>query len=116
MALIAREFYGQAGRGRVKLIGITGTNGKTTTTYMVKSVLEHAGVKTGLIGTIVDMIGQEVLPTERTTPESPDLFALLARMADEDCAAVVMEVSSHSLALGPVRRALRIRGGRVSRT
>ena len=82
MALIAREFFGRPDE-RLKLIGITGTNGKTTTTYMVKSVLEHAGVKTGLIGTIVDMIGQQVLPTERTTPESPDLFALLARMADE---------------------------------
>lgn len=101
MALISREFYGRPDE-RLKMIGITGTNGKTTTTYMIKSVLEHAGKKTGLIGTIVNMIGQQELPTERTTPESPDLFALLARMADEDCTAVVMEVSSHSLSLGRV--------------
>ena len=101
MALIAREFYGRPDE-RLKMVGITGTNGKTTTTYMIKSVLEHAGKKTGLIGTIINMIGQQELPTERTTPESPDLFALLARMADEGCEAVVMEVSSHSLALGRV--------------
>lgn len=101
MALIAREFYGRPDE-RLKMIGITGTNGKTTTTYMIKSVLEHAGIKTGLIGTIVNMIGQQELPTERTTPESPDLFALLAHMEDEGCGAVVMEVSSHSLALGRV--------------
>jgi UDP-N-acetylmuramoyl-L-alanyl-D-glutamate--2,6-diaminopimelate ligase len=101
MALIAREFYGRPDE-RMKMIGITGTNGKTTTTYMIKSVLEHSGKKAGLIGTIVNMIGQQELPTERTTPESPDLFALLARMADEGCAEVVMEVSSHSLALGRV--------------
>ncbi len=101
MALIAREFYGRPDE-RLKMIGITGTNGKTTTTYMIKSVLEHAGIKTGLIGTIVNMIGQQELPTERTTPESPDLFALLNRMAQEGCVSVVMEVSSHSLALGRV--------------
>lgn len=101
MALISREFYGRPDE-RLKMIGITGTNGKTTTTYMIKSVLEHAGKKTGLIGTIVNMIGQQELPTERTTPESPDLFALLKRMADEGCAALVMEVSSHSLSLGRV--------------
>ncbi len=101
MALISREFYGRPDE-RLKMVGITGTNGKTTTTYMIKSVLEHAGKKTGLIGTIVNMIGQQELPTERTTPESPDLFALLKRMADEGCAALVMEVSSHSLALGRV--------------
>jgi UDP-N-acetylmuramoyl-L-alanyl-D-glutamate--2,6-diaminopimelate ligase len=81
------------------MIGITGTNGKTTSSYMIKSVLERCGIKTGLIGTITNMIGSAVIPTEHTTPESPDLFALLRRMADEECGAVVMEVSSHSLEL-----------------
>ena len=98
MAFIAREFYRKPDES-LKMIGVTGTNGKTTTTYMIKSVLERTGKKTGLIGTIVNMIGENVLPTERTTPESPDLFALLRHMADEGCKAVVMEVSSHSLAL-----------------
>ena len=98
MALISRAFYGNPDEA-MRMIGITGTNGKTTTTYMIKSVLEVSGIKTGLIGTIINMIGQRELPTERTTPESPDLFALLRRMADEGCAAVVMEVSSHSLYL-----------------
>ena len=101
MALISREFYGRPDE-RVKMIGITGTNGKTTTTYMIKSVLEHAGKKTGLIGTIHNMIGLQEVPTERTTPESPDLFALIQKMADEGCESVVMEVSSHSLELGRV--------------
>lgn len=98
MALISREFYGRPDE-KLRMVGITGTNGKTTTTYMIKSVLESAGKKTGLIGTIVNMIGHQTLPTDRTTPESPDLFALLRRMADEGCEAVVMEVSSHSLEL-----------------
>jgi len=98
MAMISREFYGRPDE-RLKMVGITGTNGKTTTTYMIKAALERAGRKTGLIGTIHNMIGDEIVPTERTTPESPDLFALLERMADEGCAAVVMEVSSHSLYL-----------------
>ncbi len=66
---------------------------------MIKSVLETAGKKTGLIGTIHNMIGTKEIATERTTPESPDLFELIARMADEGCANLVMEVSSHSLEL-----------------
>ncbi len=101
MALISRAFYGKPDKA-LHMIGITGTNGKTTTTYMIKSVLECAGRKTGLIGTIVNMIGSTTLDTERTTPESPDLFALLKQMADEGCDSVVMEVSSHSLELGRV--------------
>ena len=98
MALMSREFYGRPDE-KLITIGITGTNGKTTTTYMIKSILETAGEKTGLIGTIHNMIGKEEIPTERTTPESPDLFALLAQMAQEGCKNVVMEVSSHSLTL-----------------
>ncbi|NLT97183.1 MAG: UDP-N-acetylmuramoyl-L-alanyl-D-glutamate--2,6-diaminopimelate ligase, partial [Christensenellaceae bacterium] len=69
MARISREFYGRPDE-KLRMVGITGTNGKTTTTYMIKSVLESAGKKTGLIGTIVNMIGHQTLPTDRTTPES----------------------------------------------
>ncbi|MDD5018187.1 MAG: UDP-N-acetylmuramoyl-L-alanyl-D-glutamate--2,6-diaminopimelate ligase, partial [Eubacteriales bacterium] len=101
MAHISRVFYGKPDEA-MTMIGLTGTNGKTTTTYMIKSVLEASGKKTGLIGTILNMIGRQEIATERTTPESPDLFALLGRMADEGCVAVVMEVSSHSLSLDRV--------------
>lgn len=79
------------------LLGVTGTNGKTSTTYMVKAIAEQAGVKVGLIGTIQNMIGDEVIETGRTTPESADLFALLRRMVDEGVGLCVMEVSSHAL-------------------
>jgi len=79
------------------MVGITGTNGKTTTTYMLKSIAERAGKKVGLIGTIRNMIGDQVLDTERTTPESVDLYRLLRQMADAGTDIVVMEVSSHSL-------------------
>lgn len=86
------------------MIGVTGTNGKTTVTYLLKSVLEQTlGAKVGLIGTIQNMIGGEVLETERTTPESVEVQALLRRMADAGCTHVVMEVSSHALVLQRVR-------------
>ena len=101
MASIARTFYGRPDE-QMRIIGVTGTKGKTTTTYMIKSILEQSGHQTGLIGTIINMIGSEQLPAERTTPESPDLFALLRRMADAGCDTVVMEVSSHSLTLNRV--------------
>ena len=82
------------------MVGITGTNGKTTSTYLIKSILEQkAGAKVGLIGTIQNMIGSEVLHTERTTPESFELQKLFRQMADAGCTHVVMEVSSHALAL-----------------
>ncbi|MDL2258198.1 UDP-N-acetylmuramoyl-L-alanyl-D-glutamate--2,6-diaminopimelate ligase [Eubacteriales bacterium OttesenSCG-928-K08] len=96
MAQMAAEFYGHPERD-IKLVGVTGTNGKTTTTYMVKAIAERAGQKVGLIGTIHNMIGQRTLETERTTPESVDLFRLLREMRKEDVELVVMEVSSHSL-------------------
>ena len=84
----------------MQMIGVTGTNGKTSITCLVKEILETAcGAKVGLIGTIQNMIGGEVLETERTTPESFELQGLLARMRDAGCTHVVMEVSSHALAL-----------------
>ena len=98
MAQAACNFCGNPSHS-MKMIGITGTNGKTTTTYMIKKIAETAGMKVGLIGTIQNMIGDTVLHTERTTPESVDLQKLLKRMREENCALVVMEVSSHSLCL-----------------
>lgn len=97
MALAAACCYGHPER-EMTMLGVTGTNGKTSTTYMVKSIAEHAGKKVGLIGTIQNMIGDEIIETGRTTPESADLFALLRKMADEGVELCVMEVSSHALA------------------
>lgn len=97
MARAAACFYGHPER-KLTMLAVTGTNGKTSVTYMVKSVAETAGKKVGLIGTIQNLIGEEKVYTERTTPESVDLFALLRRMADKGVDLVVMEVSSHALA------------------
>lgn len=101
LAFMACNFYNHPSR-EFKLVGITGTKGKTTTSYMVKSILEHGGKKVGLIGTIANYIGNEEIPTERTTPESLDLQRLFRKMADSHVDVVVMEVSSHSLALNRV--------------
>ena len=87
---------------RLKLIGITGTNGKTSATFITKQVLERSGHKCGLIGTIQNMIGDEVLHTEFTTPDTYELHRLFAGMAEADCEYVVMEVSSHALEQGRV--------------
>ena len=85
------------------MIGVTGTSGKTTSTYLIKSILEQkAGAKVGLVGTIQNMIGDQVLHTERTTPESFELQKLFRQMSDAGCTHVVMEVSSHALALDRV--------------
>ena len=81
----------------MKLIGITGTNGKTSTTYMLKSILEHEGSKCGLIGTIQHLIGDKVLESKNTTPGAYELCELFAKMRDEGCKFVIMEVSSHAL-------------------
>ena len=81
----------------LKLIGVTGTNGKTTTTYLLKSILERFGKKVGLIGTIHNRIGDRVIATENTTPDAHQLHALFREMADAGCEYVVMEVSSHAL-------------------
>jgi UDP-N-acetylmuramoyl-L-alanyl-D-glutamate--2,6-diaminopimelate ligase len=99
LAVIACNWYGNPSKGLV-MLGVTGTNGKTTTTYLLKAMLEHTlGARVGLIGTNQNMIGDAVLPAHRTTPESCELQELLRRMADEGCTHVVMEVSSHALAL-----------------
>jgi len=98
MALISRTFYGHPAQN-IPIIGVTGTNGKTTVTYLIKSILEETGKKVGLIGTIANMIGPKMLPAERTTPESMDLQRLFKDMQDEGVDAIVMEVSSHSLSL-----------------
>ena len=94
----ADVYYGHPS-GKFNLVGVTGTKGKTTTTYMIKSILETAAQKVGLIGTIVNSIGNEVLPAERTTPESYDLQALFSEMAENKADSVIMEVSSHALEL-----------------
>lgn len=84
---------------KLNLVGVTGTNGKTTTTYMVESILRHANLKTGMVGTIRNKIGDQILPTARTTPESLDLFELFYKMRQVDVTHAVMEVSSHALEL-----------------
>ncbi len=99
LALIGCNFYGQPAKS-MKLIGVTGTNGKTSTTLILKQVLEAVtGQKCGLIGTMENRIGGEVIPTERTTPESFELQSLFARMRDAGCGYAIMEVSSHAIAL-----------------
>lgn len=84
---------------KLKLIGVTGTNGKTTTTYFLKSIFEEGKIKSGLIGTIANYIGNQKLDSSMTTPESSDLNFLLMNMVNEGCKYAVMEVSSHSLYL-----------------
>ncbi len=99
LALASREFYGDPA-SKMKVIGFTGTSGKTSSTHIMKHVLgECCGAKVGLIGTNGNMIGDEHIHSEFTTPESLELHALFRRMADAGCTHVVMEVSSHSLAL-----------------
>lgn len=101
LAYLADRYYGHPS-GKMKLIGITGTNGKTTTTYLVKRILECAGYRVGLIGTNQNMIGETVLPSEHTTPESLELQELFSEMADSGVDYIVMEISSHSLELSRV--------------
>lgn len=98
MARMASRFYGEPSK-EFSLVGVTGTNGKTTTTYLVDHIAQHLGNRTGLIGTVGIEIGGEHRPSSHTTPESPDLQELLAQMRDEDCGVVSMEVSSHALDL-----------------
>ena len=99
LAICSDNFYGHPSQ-KLKVIGITGTKGKTTTTFMIKEILEKAGKKVGLIGTIATYInGKKIADSDRTTPESIELQALLAKMVEEKVEYVVMEVSSQSLKL-----------------
>ena len=90
MALISAAWFGYPAE-ELTTIAVTGTKGKTTTTYMVKSLLEEAGHKVGVIGTIEVVIGQEHIPVNNTTPESYDIHSYFRKMAEEDCDVVVME-------------------------
>ena len=99
LASVSANWFGRPA-DKMTMIGVTGTNGKTSITYLLKTVLEKTiGAKVGLIGTIQNMIGDEVLETERTTPESFELQSLFSQMAQKGCTHVIMEVSSHALAL-----------------
>ncbi|MBE6776927.1 MAG: UDP-N-acetylmuramoyl-L-alanyl-D-glutamate--2,6-diaminopimelate ligase [Ruminococcaceae bacterium] len=98
LALMSAAFFGEPAKELIT-VGLTGTKGKTTTTYMIKSVLESAGFKTGLIGTTGVLIGHEKLPTKNTTPESYELHKLFRQMVDKGCKYAVMEVSSQGLKL-----------------
>lgn len=97
LAVLGANWFGHPADD-LTMVAVTGTNGKTTTTYLLKAILEKAGgAKVGLIGTNQNMIGDQVLPTERTTPESFELQQLFAQMRDSGCTHVVMETSSHAL-------------------
>lgn len=98
MAFISAAWFGHPA-DTLKVIGVTGTKGKTTTTYLVKSILEHAGYKTGLIGTIETIIGEEHISARNTTPESYVLQESFRKMLDAGCEVCVMEVSSQGLML-----------------
>jgi UDP-N-acetylmuramoyl-L-alanyl-D-glutamate--2,6-diaminopimelate ligase len=98
---LASAIYGRPS-DRLRLIGVTGTNGKTTVAYLVEAGLRSAGLHTGLLGTVETRVGQDRIPSVRTTPEAPDLQALLAVMAERGAEGVAMEVSSHALELGRV--------------
>jgi len=98
LALTSAAYFGYPA-DKLKVIGITGTKGKTTTTYMVKSILEGVGHKVGLIGTIEAIIGDKVIPAANTTPESFTIHKYFAEMVEAGCDSVVMEVSSQGLML-----------------
>src|ERR1700682_2061156 len=102
LADLAAVFYGFPAT-RLKMAAVTGTNGKTTTTFLIKHMCEKAGLHCGLIGTVRYEIGERVLPAIRTTPESLDLQELLAQIANAGCRAAAMEVSSHALAQERIR-------------
>ena len=98
---ICANFFGNPAE-KLKLIGLTGTNGKTTTTFLIKQILENTGKKVGLIGTVQNMVGDEVYPAKYTTPDPYELQKLFRLMADAGCEYCVMEVSSQALAQGRV--------------
>lgn len=101
LAIVSSNFFGNP-KEKIKLLGVTGTNGKTTSAFIMKSILEKAGYKVGLIGTIANYIGDKKIETERTTPESYELHELFNQMVNEGVDYCIMEVSSHSLELDRV--------------
>jgi len=101
LGTVAASVYGDPSH-RLSVLGVTGTSGKTTTAYLIESGLRAEGLRTGLIGTIEIRVAGQRVPSAFTTPEAPDLQAMLAAMAEEGVTHVVMEVSSHALALGRV--------------
>src|SRR5262249_771558 len=98
LAQLAGAFYGHPSR-QLSLVGITGTNGKTTTSYLVQALLRASGLVTGVIGTIGYVLGDDTLPANQTTPEAVALQSMVAQMRDRGVRGVAMEVSSHALAL-----------------
>ncbi len=96
MAYIASAFYGHPEK-KLRMVGVSGTKGKTTTSYLLKAIFEKAGLKTGLIGTTGNMVGDKQLPSNMTTPDPVDLHRCLRQMADEGVEAVSMEVSAHAI-------------------
>ena len=98
LAELAADFHGHPSE-RMRVVGITGTNGKTTTAHLLASIFEAGGMKCGVIGTVAHRIGTEERASRHTTPEAPDLQQLLHEMADSGCVACAMEVSSHALSL-----------------
>ena len=101
LALLSAEFFDHPEK-KLKIIGLTGTNGKTTTTYLIRQILMLKGFRCDLIGTNQTIIGDEIIESSRTTPESFDLFEIFSKMASSGGEYVVMEVSSHSLELDRV--------------
>ena len=99
MGPIAARFFGDPS-AELRMVGITGTNGKTTTAFLVRSILEHAGIRCGLLGTVKQVVGGREEPVERTTPEAIDLQRTFRAMLDAGDTACAMEVSSHALSLG----------------
>jgi UDP-N-acetylmuramoyl-L-alanyl-D-glutamate--2,6-diaminopimelate ligase len=96
LAEISSAYYGHPGQ-HLELFGITGTNGKTTTSFMLRSILDHADRPSGLIGTVRYEVGARVIPALRTTPEAPDIHFMFDQMVRSECVSAVMEVSSHAL-------------------
>lgn len=95
-SLICANFFGNPEK-KLKFIGITGTNGKTTTSILIKHILSSLGLKVGLIGTIQYEIGNNVIPSDKTTPDAYVLYSMFSKMLEADCEYVIMEVSSHAL-------------------
>lgn len=95
-ALMSAAYFGYPSKD-LKLVGVTGTNGKTSVTYMLKAIIEQAGFKTGVVGTIQNLVGDEIVPTNNTTPDAYELNKLFAQMRDAGCQYAIMEVSSHAL-------------------